>query len=87
MKCILFKDLILDILQNLEKNSSIALTLMYLLHLKGGNREQTLPTKSNPNPDLTDAGDAENRYMYFNVGLPHGFNCQLTQGRRGAGQS
>ena len=60
-KCILFKDLILDILQNLEKNSSIALTLMYLLHLKGGNREQTLPTKSNPNPDLTDAGDAENR--------------------------
>ena len=28
---------------------------------KGGNREQTLPTKSNPNPDLTDAGEAENR--------------------------
>ena len=33
----------------------------YLLYVKGGNREQTLPTKSNPNPDLTDAGDAENR--------------------------
>ena len=29
---------------------------------KGGNREQTLPTKSNPNPDLTDAGEAENRW-------------------------
>jgi len=28
---------------------------------QGGNREQTLPTKSNPNPDLTDAGEAENR--------------------------
>ena len=30
---------------------------------QGGNREQTLPTKSNPNPDLTDAGEAENRWM------------------------
>ena len=29
---------------------------------QGGNREQTLPTKSNPNPDLTDAGEAENRW-------------------------
>lgn len=23
----------------------------------GGSREQTLPTKNNPNPDLTDVGD------------------------------